>query len=150
MRLIVDADACPRGALAACIELTRDCGIEMITVASFNHNVAGPRHIIVGDSPEEVDLKIANLAAKGDLVVTQDMGLAALVLARGAHAMNTMGREYRVEDMSLLLEERAAKARHRRGGGRTKGPGKRTAADEVLFRRGLLSLLLQKQQINQG
>lgn len=141
MKLIIDADACPRGALEICRLAAREHGIELWTVSSFNHNITGANHTTVGNSPEEVDFKIANMVSPGDLVVTQDMGLAALVLARGAAALNTIGREYVGADMPLMLEQRAARVKHRRGGGRTPGPRKRKASDDHSFRLGLLALL---------
>lgn len=141
MKLIVDADACPRAALETCRQVSREFGLELVTVSSFNHNIDGPHHTTVGDSPDEADLKIANLASRADIVVTQDMGLAALVLARGAFALNTVGREYRDQDMTLLLEQRAAGARLRRAGGRTRGPHRRTAADDDAFQAGLLDVV---------
>ncbi|HSL92991.1 MAG TPA: DUF188 domain-containing protein [Bacillota bacterium] len=141
MKLIVDADACPREALEICRSAALEYAIELLTVSSFNHNISGPNHTTVGNSPEEADFKIANMASRGDIVVTQDMGLAALALARGAAALNTMGREYVDADMALMLEQRAFRARYRRGGGRTPGPRKRTAADDESFRVGLATLL---------
>jgi uncharacterized protein YaiI (UPF0178 family) len=142
MRIIVDADACPRDALVCCLQLAEEFHMEVITVASFNHVVESPCHITVGDNAQEVDLKVANLARKGDLVVTQDIGLAALILSKGAKAVNTVGREYTTDRMPLMLEERDMKARFRRGGGRTKGPRKRTRADELAFCEGLRGMLV--------
>jgi uncharacterized protein YaiI (UPF0178 family) len=141
VKLIVDADACPRAALEMCRVAAKEYGLELVTVSSFNHNISGDNHTTVGNAPDEADLKIANLACRGDIVVTQDMGLAALALARGACAINTMGREYLDEDMPLMLEQRAAGARYRRGGGRTPGPRKRKAMDDRSFQSGLAAML---------
>lgn len=141
MRIIVDADACPKGALLCCLKLAHKYSLEAITVASFNHAVDSPHHIVVGDNSQEVDLKIVNLARKGDIVVTQDIGLGAIVLAKGARAINTIGREYTADHMPSMLEEREMKAKYRRGGGRTKGPRKRTADDERAFEAGLARML---------
>ncbi len=141
MKLIVDADACPRAALEICRAAAHEYGLELVTVSSFNHNIIGANHTTVGDSPDEADLKIANTAARGDIVVTQDMGLAALALARGACALNPLGREYVDRDMPLMLEQRAASAKHRRGGGRTSGPRKRHKADDTSFSLGLRAMI---------
>lgn len=130
VKLIIDADACPRGALEICRRLGRTFDVPVWTVASFNHRIASDRHIVVGNAPEETDIAIANATQEGDVVVTQDWGLAALVLGRKARALSPDGRVYRPETMSFLLEERALKSRIRRGGGRTKGPRRRTEADD--------------------
>lgn len=141
MKIIVDADACPRGALAICLELSHARGIPAYTIASFNHAVQSPNHIVVGDNSQEVDLKVMNLATKGDVVVTQDIGLAAIVLGKGAKALSPVGREFTSADMPFLLEEREAKAKLRRGGGRTKGPRKRTGDDDARFEATLIRLI---------
>lgn len=141
MKIIVDADACPRGALAICLELSSALGIPAYTIASFNHAVQSPNHIVVGDNSQAVDLKAMNLAAKGDVVITQDIGLAAIVLGKGAKALSPVGREFTQADMPFLLEEREAKAKLRRGGGRTKGPRKRTDEDDKRFEATLKRLL---------
>ncbi|MBS3902096.1 MAG: DUF188 domain-containing protein [Dethiobacter sp.] len=72
MKVIVDVDACPRAVLAACLTTGRDYGIQVWTVASFNHNITSDRHIVVGDAPQEADMKVLNLADRGDVAVTQD------------------------------------------------------------------------------
>lgn len=145
MKVIVDADACPRSALAICLRVGADSNIPVCTVASFNHSIDSPCHIVVGDNSQEVDLKVVNMAAKGDIVVTQDIGLAAMVLAKGASALSVVGREFIQEDMSFLLEEREAKARLRRGGGRTRGPRKREEADDIRFETSLKRIVEDKQ-----
>lgn len=141
MRIIVDADACPRDVLETCLRSGSEHGIKVITVASFNHNISNADHICVGDSPEETDLRIANLVRERDLVVTQDIGLAAIVLSRRGRAVNTVGREYTAENIDLLLAERAASARRRRGGHRTRGPRARRAEDRTAFAESLEQLL---------
>ena len=82
-RVIVDADACPQGAMGVLRRLKPNCRYRLLTVASFRHQLGGDDHITVGDAPDEADLKIAGLVRKGDIVVTQDFGLAALALAKG-------------------------------------------------------------------
>ena len=84
---------------------------------------------------------MVNLSARGDLVVTQDWGLAAMVLGKGAAALSPTGRVFRKETIDFLLEERNLKAKHRRSGGRTRGPKKRTAEDDTRFKKNLYRLL---------
>ena len=130
MRIIVDADACPRAVLQICLELGEKYDLPVWTVASFNHDIVSKNHLTVGDDPEEADLKIINLAEKGDLAVTQDWGLAAMLIGKGARCISPSGKEYQPDKISILLEERALKAKYRRSGGRTRGPKKRNAEDD--------------------
>ena len=143
MRIIVDADACPKTVLQICLELGRRYNIPVWTVASFNHNIESNHHITVGDDSQEADIRIANLAGKGDIVVTQDWGLAAMVIGRQARCLSPDGREYQPENMSFLLEERELKAGYRRSGGRTKGPKKRSAENDRKFLEALKSMIRQ-------
>ncbi len=139
MKIIVDADATPKTALEICRRAAADYSIPLITVASFNHRIESDRHVVVGNAPQEADTQVINLTARGDIVVTQDWGLAAMVLGKGASALT--GRVYRKDTICFLLEERELKAKFRRGGGRTKGPKKRTAADDLNFKKNLYRLL---------
>ncbi|MFZ5647328.1 MAG: YaiI/YqxD family protein [Bacillota bacterium] len=141
MKIIMDADATPVQVLEICREAAEHFGLELWTVASFNHRINSKNHITVGDNPQEADLKIINISSSGDVVVTQDYGLAAVVLARGVSAISPVGKVYRPETIDFLLEEREMKAKFRRGGGRTRGPAKRTENDNVNFRKNLLRLL---------
>lgn len=110
-------------------------------MASFNHNIVSDRHVVVDSASQEADIKVLNLAEKGDIVVTQDWGLAAMVLGKQAKCLSPIGREYRPDNIEFLLEEREIKAKLRRGGGRTKGPKKRTLQDDLNFETGLEQLL---------
>lgn len=134
MKIIIDADACPKEALQYAIKTGRKNGIEVVTVASFNHNIESDRHITVGNASQEADIKVINITEAGDIVITQDWGLAAVILAKKAAAMAPSGTEYRQDKIDFMLEEREIKAKFRRGGGRTKGPSKRTEEDEKKFR----------------
>jgi len=141
MKLLVDADACPRSVLQICLKWGKEKNIPIWTVASFNHNIDTDHHIVVGNASQEADIKLMNLAEPGDIVVTQDWGLAAMLLGRGARCLSPAGREYNNHTMDFLLEEREVKAKVRRSGGRTKGPRKRSSADDQYFERTLLRML---------
>ncbi len=122
-------------------------GFTVLTVASVNHMQVtwGPwhLHLVTGPEAEATDIAVANRARRGDVVITQDWGLAALVLGRGCRAISPTGRVYRPETIDLLLEERHLKAKFRRGGGRTRGPRARTTEDETRFERALVWALGQ-------
>ena len=140
MKIIVDADATPKRVLEICRQAAK-FPVSLVTVASFNHRIESERHVVVGNSPQETDLQVVNLAARGDIVVTQDWGLAAMVLNKGAAALSPSGQIFREETIDFLLEERELKAKFRRSGGKTKGPAKRTAQDDRKFRESLFKLL---------
>lgn len=141
MKIIVDADACPKAVLQICIRVARDYAIPVWTVASFNHNIESDHHVVVGNASQEADIRVMNLALAGDVAVTQDWGLAAMLLGKGAKCLNPDGREFSANNIEFLLEEREAKAKYRRGGGRTKGPKKRVIEDDRKFEACLQDIL---------
>ena len=141
MKIIIDADACPKPVLAVCKAAGEKYNIEVCTVSSFNHNIDNRQHVSVDTNSQEADLKVFNLTKSHDIVVTQDWGLAALILSKNAHCLSPAGVEYDSQKMDFLLEEREAKAKLRRGGGRTKGPKKRSALDDSRFKEALESIL---------
>lgn len=133
MKIIVDADACPKAVLQICIRVALDYDIPVWTVASFNHNIVSDHHVVVGNASQEADIRVMNLAQSRDVAVTQDWGLAAMLLGKGVRCLNPDGREFSSTNIEFLLEEREAKAKFRRGGGRTKGPKKRIPGDDKKF-----------------
>lgn len=141
MKIIVDADACPQRVLQICAGMAREYDLALHTVASFNHNIVSQNHTTVGNGPQEADLAVVNMTTAGDIVVTQDWGLAALVLGKGAAALSPGGRIFKRETIDFLLEEREIKAKHRRRGGRTRGPKKRSPEDDRRFTASLRALI---------
>jgi len=141
LKIIVDADACPKGVLQICISMALKYSIPVWTVASFNHNIVSDHHVVVGNASQEADIRVMNLAQGGDVAVTQDWGLAAMLLGKGVSCINPDGREFTTNSIEFLLEEREAKAKFRRGGGRTKGPKKRRLEDDQQFEACLLDIL---------
>lgn len=147
-RIIIDADACPQRVRKITMEIAQKYGWEVVTVTSFHHRMEGGHlHIIAGDEAQAVDLVILNLLTKSDIVVTQDWGLAALVLGKGGDALSPNGYIFPSERMDFLLEERHLKAKFRRMGGRTRGPAARTKADDEKFAKAL-EKLVQKRENN--
>ncbi|MFB3886458.1 MAG: DUF188 domain-containing protein [Thermodesulfobacteriota bacterium] len=141
MKIIVDADACPKSVFRICLKIGHQYGIEMWTVASFDHNIDSDHHVVVGNDPQEADIKIINLTEERDIVVTHDWGLAAVALGKGARCLSPAGREFRSDKIEFLLEEREIKSKIRRSGGRTKGPKKRTSEEDRKFEASLKRIL---------
>ena len=84
-------------------------------------------------TPDSVDFRLVNLIGEGDIVITQDYGLAAMCLSKQAVVLNQDGKQYTGENISGLLEFRAIGKKIRRSGGRTKGMPKRTMQQNLNF-----------------
>ena len=141
MKVLVDADACP--VLEIIRRVCSAAGVQVVTVASFRHEISGPDHVMVGPESQAADMAIMNRTQRGDVVVTQDWGLAALVLGKGAHALSPWGHRFRDEEMDGRLAQRAFHARLRRGGVRLPGPRRRSAEDDRAFTETLERLLAE-------
>lgn len=129
IRLIIDGDACP--AKQEIFELAQHYEVEIILITSVSHysDYRGCTYIVVDNLPQAVDLAIMNRVRKGDVVITQDYGLAAVVLGKGADVVSPRGMIYREEKMDELLLQRHLFQKERRGGGRVKGPAAYTKND---------------------
>ena len=106
-------------------------GMPCDTAHSFTRR--GAETIVVDKGADSADFAIVAKLMPGDLVITQDYGLAAMCLSRGARVMDQNGMRYTQENIDALLSSRAEAARIRRGGGRLKGPAKRTAQQNEAF-----------------
>ena len=113
MTVFVDADACPVTRLTE--EISKKHGIPVMLLCDTNHVLTSEYSEvrIVGAGADAVDLALINLCKSGDIVVTQDYGVAALALGKGAKAVHQSGRWYTEENIDALLMERhlAKKAR---------------------------------------
>lgn len=137
MKIYVDADACPVKDII--ISEATDFGIEVILVSSFSHfsnaeQPSGVKTIYVDSGAEAADYRIVKLVEKGDMIVTQDYGLASLGLAKGIIVLHHKGFRYTNENIDQLLQTRYLSAMARKGGQRTKGPKPFTAEDREQFR----------------
>ena len=133
MKLLVDADACP------VIDLTvREANrrkIPVILVTDTSHVLTGinAQIVTVEKGNDSADFKLVNLVEKGDLVITQDYGLAAMVLAKGGKAINQNGLIYSQQNIDTLLFTRHIAKKVRMSGGHTKGPRKRIKQQDEDF-----------------
>ena len=140
MKVLIDADACPRGVRAIVRSYSRFMGT-VLTVASFHHYYPEEDHLLVGDEAQAADVALLNQAEKGDLIVTQDWGVAAVACGKGVAVLDPKGRVFKPATIDFLLEERHLKAEYRRRGGRTRGPAARTKADDQRFQRAFEGLV---------
>jgi len=141
MKVYVDADACPVKEIIVFEAKKRN--IEVIMISDTAHEISdGYSNVIVVDkSADSVDIKIANLIAKDDVVVTQDFGVATMALGKGAKALNQNGMIYTNDNIDRLMFERFLGKKIRRAGGRTKNVSKRTREDDENFRKSFISIL---------
>ena len=94
MRVLIDADGCP--VVNETISVSRRAGAECLILCDTAHHFEreGARTLTVSKGADSVDFALVNLVQAGDVVVTQDYGLAAMCLARGARILNQDGMEY--------------------------------------------------------
>ncbi|MCA1293007.1 YaiI/YqxD family protein [Paenibacillus sp. alder61] len=146
-RIVVDGDSCP--VKAEISETARRFGIKVLMVSSYDHVLReseGVEVVQVDRSQQSADLYIANHIASGDIVVTQDYGLAALALAKSCKTMSPRGDIYHPGNIDYLLERRHYQAKARRGGRHSKGPKPFTDEDRTHFTEVLLKLLRDLQE----
>ncbi|MBF2514518.1 YaiI/YqxD family protein [Listeria marthii] len=144
-QILVDADACP--VKSEIKQVAKEFHLEVTFVASFNHysvNTNGENWIFVDTGKESADMRMMNLAKKGDIIVTQDIGLASILLAKGTFVFSNRGELYREEEMSLMLDIRYRHAKERQQGKYSKGPKAISDADRSLFQDRLTTFLQNK------
>lgn len=97
----------------------------------------------MGAGADAVDFKLVSICQKGDLVVTQDYGVAAMILGKGAYGIHQSGKWYTNENIDQMLLERhmAKKARNAKKKHHLKGLAKRTAEDDQHFEDSLRRLI---------
>ena len=133
MRILVDADACPVKQIIVRMAKEREIPVTMLIDTSHELCDGYSTIITVDKQADSVDFALMGLLAREDIVVTQDYGLAAMVIGKGAKALNQNGLIFTNENMDRLLMDRHVGGKIRRGGGRTKGPAKRTKDDDARF-----------------
>lgn len=140
-RILVDADACPVKNII--VKVAREKVIPVIMFIDTSHILDdGYSEVVILDkSRDSVDIALVNKVAKGDIVVTQDFGVAAMALPKGARVLNQNGMEYNDGNIDKLLFERHISQKIRRSGGRTSGPRKRTREDDERFEAAFRRLL---------
>ena len=141
MKVFIDADGCPVVDIAVLSAAAYGVGTVIITDTSHIIERENAVTITVEKSADSADFKIANMIKPGDIVVTQDYGLAAMCLARGAKPINQNGLIFTDGNIEKMLYTRYVSKEIRRAGGRTKGPKKRTREQDEDFERALNSLL---------
>lgn len=141
MKLLIDADGCPVVDIA--VKLANQYKVPCTLLCDTSHIMerSGAETITVSKGADSVDFALVNLVRPGDLVVTQDYGLAAMCLSKKAVPIHQDGMVYTDENIEGLLFFRAAAKKIRLSGGRLKGPKKRTREQDQAFAASLERLL---------
>ena len=143
MTILIDADGCPVVDIAVKLAGERDIACVILCDTSHVFEKKGAKIITVSKGNDSVDFALVNIANSGDIVITQDYGLAAMCLARGAYPISQDGMEYTSFNIDSLLMARHTAKKVRSSGGRLKGPNKRTPEQDSAFQAALSSLILR-------
>ena len=133
MKILIDADGCP--VVDITVEIARAKNIPCIIFCDTAHHFerSGAVTITVSKGADSVDFALVNKVESGDIVVTQDFGLAAMCLARGPIPISQNGMVYNDNNINGLLMQRHMAKKIRMSGGRLSGPAKRTKEQDAEF-----------------
>ena len=143
MRILVDADACPVKQIILKVAKKNKIPVIMFIDTSHIINDGYSEVITVDKQRDSADLALINKAFAGDIVVTQDYGVAIMAIGKGANALNQNGILYTEDNIDMLMFERHLSQKIRRSGGRTSGPRKRVKENDIKFEEALIKLLQQ-------
>ncbi|WP_147566408.1 YaiI/YqxD family protein [Coprococcus eutactus] len=143
MKIFVDADACP--VIDIVEDIATKYNIPVTLLCDTNHVLTSDYSevVVVGAGADAVDYKLISICHRGDIVVTQDYGVAAMALGKGAFAIHQSGKWYTNENIDQMLMERHLNKKARRASSRNhiKGPRKRTDEDDQRFAESFEKLL---------
>lgn len=144
MQIFVDADACPVVDIVETI--AEKYNIKTTLLCDTNHVLYSDYSevIVVGAGADAVDYKLISLCHRGDIIVSQDYGVAAMALGKAAYAIHQSGRWYTDENIDRMLMERhlTKKARRSSHKNHIKGPKKRTEEDDERFAQSFEKMIL--------
>ena len=144
MQIFVDADACPVVDIVE--KVAKEHSVPVTLLCDTNHvlSSAYSEVIVVGAGADAVDYKLISICHKGDIVVSQDYGVAAMALGKGAYAIHQSGKWYTDDNIDQMLMERHLSKKARRSSRKchVKGPKKRTEEDDERFAQSFEKMLL--------
>lgn len=148
MDIYVDADACPVVRIVETV--AQKHGIPVTLLCDTNHvlNSDYSQIKVVGAGADAVDYKLISMCRAGDIVVSQDYGVAAMALGKGAYAIHQSGKWYTNENIDQMLMERHLnkKARRKSHKNHLKGPRKRTEEDDTRFAQAFEKMILKAKE----
>jgi len=141
--IFVDADACP---VTRSVEsIAKRYSIPVVLLCDTNHVLSSDYSTVkvIGAGADAVDIALINLCRRGDIVVTQDYGVAVLALGKGARAIHQSGKWYTDDNIdALLMERHMAKKARKSSKNHLKGPARRTKEDDTRFESSFERLIL--------
>ena len=148
MQIFVDADACPVVGIVE--KIAKEHNVPLTLLCDTNHVLSSDYSevIVVGAGADAVDYKLISICHKGDIVVSQDYGVAAMALGKGAYAIHQSGKWYTNDNIDQMLMERHLNKKARRSSHKNhiKGPKKRTDEDDERFAQSFEKMLLMAQE----
>ena len=141
MEIFIDADGCP--VVEITVNTAFENGIKSTIVCDTAHifNYENAETIVVTKGADSVDFSLVNKVKKGDIVITQDYGLAAMCLARNAIPINQNGFVYTNKNIDEMLFKRHLAKEIRKAGGRTANMKKRKSIDNENFKKCLIDVI---------
>ena len=141
MKILIDADGCP--VVDITVRLSQQFGLTCLILCDTAHQMHrdGAQTLVFDKGADSVDFALVNRVEMGDLVITQDYGLASMCMAKKARILHQDGWEYTEYNIQALLFQRSESRKYRASGGRTKGPAKRKPQQDADFRDALLKIL---------
>ena len=144
MRIFVDADACP---VVKIVErIAKKHGVAVTLLCDTNHILSSDYSEvkIISAGADAVDFALVNTISNGDIAVTQDYGVASMVLGKGAFCIHQSGKIFSDDNIGGLLMDRhlAKKARMSKTKNHLKGPKKRTKEDDLRFEKAFEDLII--------
>lgn len=145
MTILIDADGCPVVDLT--LQVAKEYSVPVIIMCDTSHQIErdGAQTLVFDKGADSVDFALVNRVHPGDIVITQDYGLASMCLARCARVLNQNGLEYTADNIDALLFRRHENKKLLRAGKHPKGSTKRTDAQDEAFENTLKALLLSSQ-----
>lgn len=141
MRIVIDGDACPVKEIT--IEVAKQNDIEVIiffdTAHVYQNDYATVKFFDKG--ADSVDFAIISEVKKDDIIITNDYGLAGMILAKGCKALTAFGLEINNFNIEQLLGQRYINQQARKAKVRTKGPKKRTLEDDMKYEQQLIKII---------
>ena len=148
MEVFIDADACP--VLRIAERVAKKYNLKVNLFCDTNHILKSDYSniIIIGAGADAVDIALINNCHKGDIVITQDYGVAALALGKGAFAIHQSGKIFTENNIDSLLMQRYVCKKQRMSSSKhhIKGPKKRTKEDDINFEINFEKLILKNIQ----
>ena len=131
--ILIDADGCPVVDLT--VQIGRAHGVPVKILCDTAHRIQrkSAETLVFDQGADSVDFALVNRVTPGDIVITQDYGLATMCLARRARVLNQNGLEYTTQNIDGLLARRHENKKLLRAGKHPKGPAKRTREQDEAF-----------------